>query len=146
MIVSTRHKGLKRLHQQDDPRGVIRDHVVKLRDILARLDAASAAADMDMPGFRLHALKGDRKGFWAVTVRANLRVIFRLDEGDDALGVTRATLSELVNEKRRISPEMDVRLSKAFGGSAQSWLTQQAQYDLAHVRVDRVKVKRLQLA
>jgi addiction module HigA family antidote len=63
-----------------------------------------------------------------------------------ALGVTRTTLSELVNEKRGISPEMAVRLSKVFGGSAESWLVQQAQYDLAHVRAGRMKLKRLQLA
>src|SRR6202021_1863570 len=62
-----------------------------------------------------------------------------------ALGVTRTTLSELVNEKRGISPEMAVRLSKVFGGSAESWLIQQAQYDLAHVRADRMKLKRLEL-
>src|SRR6266566_5996114 len=48
----------------------------KLRDILARLDAAATVADMDLPGFRLHPLKGELKGFWAVTVRANWRVIF----------------------------------------------------------------------
>lgn len=77
MIRSIRHKGLKRLHEDDDPRGIIAEHVVKLRDILARLDAARTAADMDMPGFRLHSLKGVFKGFWAVTVRANWRVIFR---------------------------------------------------------------------
>ena len=63
-----------------------------------------------------------------------------------ALGVTRNTLSELVNEKRGISPEMAVRLSKVFGGNAESWLLQQAQYDLAHVRADRIKLKRLELA
>jgi addiction module HigA family antidote len=63
-----------------------------------------------------------------------------------ALGVTRTTLSELVNAKRGISPEMAVRLSKVFGGSAESWLVQQAQYDLAHVRADRLKLKRLDLA
>ena len=63
-----------------------------------------------------------------------------------ALGVTRTTLSELVNGKRGISPEMAVRLSKVFGGSAESWLVQQAQYELAHVRADRIKLKRLQLA
>ena len=62
-----------------------------------------------------------------------------------ALGVTRTTLSELANEKRGISPEMAVRLSKVFGGSAESWLVQQAQYDLAHVRADRMKLKRLEL-
>jgi addiction module HigA family antidote len=63
-----------------------------------------------------------------------------------ALGVTRTTLSELVNEKRGISPEMAVRLSKVFGGSAETWLVQQAQYDLAQVRADRIKLKRLELA
>jgi addiction module HigA family antidote len=63
-----------------------------------------------------------------------------------ALGVTRNTLSELVNGKRGISPEMAVRLEKVFGGSAESWLVQQAQYDLAHVRADRMKLKRLELA
>lgn len=63
-----------------------------------------------------------------------------------ALGVTRNTLSELVNGKRGISPEMAVRLSKVFGGSAESWLVQQAQYDLAHVRADRIRLKRLQVA
>ena len=77
---------MKRLHEDDDPRGVIGEHTIKLRDILARLDAATTLADMDVPGFHLHALKGDLKSFWAVTVRANWRVIFRL-EGGDALDV-----------------------------------------------------------
>ena len=63
-----------------------------------------------------------------------------------ALGATRTTLSELVNEKRGISPEMAVRLSQVFGGSAESWLVQQAQYDLAQVRTDRLKLKRLEFA
>ncbi len=57
-----------------------------MRKILARLDAASAAADMDLPGFRLHPLKGELKGFWAVTVRANWRVIFRFAD-QEALDV-----------------------------------------------------------
>jgi len=82
MIVSIRHKGLKRLYEENDQRGVVTEHAEKLRDILVRLDAASTVADMDLPGFRLHALKGDRKGFCAVTVRANWRVVFRFDNGD----------------------------------------------------------------
>ena len=82
MIQSIRHKGLKRLYEDADPRGVIAEHVVKLRDILARLDAARAVADMDMPGFRLHQLKGELKGLWSVTVRANWRVIFRFADRD----------------------------------------------------------------
>jgi addiction module HigA family antidote len=64
----------------------------------------------------------------------------------EALGVTRNTLSELVNGKRGISPEMAVRLAKVFGGVEEGWLVQQAQYDLAHVRRDRLKLKRLELA
>lgn len=81
MIRSIRHKGLKRLHEDDDPRGVMAEHATKLRDILAQLDAAPTIAHMDLPGFRLHPLKGALKGFYAVTVRANWRVIFRFGEG-----------------------------------------------------------------
>jgi addiction module HigA family antidote len=69
-----------------------------------------------------------------------------ITEAAAALGVTRTTLSELVNGKRGISAEMAVRLSKVFGGSAESWLVQQAQYELAQVRTGRLKLKRLVLA
>lgn len=86
MIRSVRHRGLKRLYEEGDARGLKHEHVVKLRDILARLDAARAVTDMDLPGFGLHPLKGDLKGLWAVTVRANWRVIFRFD-GHDAFDV-----------------------------------------------------------
>jgi len=81
MIQSIRHKGLKRLHQEDDATGVNSEHLNKLRNILARLTAARTVADMDLPGFRLHSLKGELRGFYAVTVRANWRVIFRFDAG-----------------------------------------------------------------
>jgi antitoxin HigA-1 len=63
-----------------------------------------------------------------------------------ALGVSRNSLSELVNAKRGISPEMAVRLSKAFGASPESWLTQQLNYDLAQVSADKIKVRRLEVA
>ena len=69
-----------------------------------------------------------------------------ITDAAEKLGVSRFTLSELVNCKRGISPEMAVRLSKVFGGSAESWLVQQAQYDLAQVDTDRIKVKRLATA
>ena len=82
MIRSIRHKGLKRLHEEDDRRGVFAEHAGKLRDILARLDAARIVADMDMPGFGLHPLKDEHKEFWTVTVRANWRVIFRFADPD----------------------------------------------------------------
>jgi len=81
MIRSCRHKGLKRLYEEDDPRGVAAEHLIKLRNILARLDAAGSLEDMNLPGFNLHPLKGQLRGFMAVTVRANWRVIFRLVEG-----------------------------------------------------------------
>ena len=82
MIRTIRHKGLKRLFEQDDQSGVNAEHVGKLRNILATLQAARTVDHMDLPGFRLHPLKGAFKGFWAVTVRANWRVIFRFEDGD----------------------------------------------------------------
>jgi proteic killer suppression protein len=82
VIRSIRHKGLKRLYEGDDHRGVLNQHAERLRDILVRLEASTSVADMDLPGFRLHPLKGERKGYWAVTVRANWRVIFRFADGD----------------------------------------------------------------
>ena len=82
MIRSIRHKGLKRLYEDDDHRGVVSQHADRLRDILVRLDASATVVDMDLPGFRLHPLKGEMKGFWAVTVRANWRAIFRFVDGD----------------------------------------------------------------
>ena len=81
MIRTVRHKGLRRLFEEDDSSGVNPEHVGKLRNILATLNASAILAHMDMPGFRLHPLKGGMKGFWAVTVRANWRVIFRFDDG-----------------------------------------------------------------
>lgn len=69
-----------------------------------------------------------------------------ITQAAQALGVTRTTLSELVNGKRGISPEMAVRLSQVFGGSATSWVTQQAHYDLAQIPAGRIKLKRLAVA
>jgi proteic killer suppression protein len=84
MIRTMRHQGPKRLFEQGDPSGVNPEHVGKLRNILATLQAARTVAHLDLPGFRLHPLKGAYKGFWAVTVRANWRVIFRFDgEAED---------------------------------------------------------------
>jgi toxin HigB-1 len=60
----------------------VSQHADRLRDILVRLDASATVSDMDLPGFRLHPLRGEMKGFWAVTVRASWRVIFRFAEGD----------------------------------------------------------------
>ncbi|MDR3449389.1 MAG: type II toxin-antitoxin system RelE/ParE family toxin [Alphaproteobacteria bacterium] len=82
MIKNIRHRGLKWLYEDDDRRGLPVDMVGRIRTILAALDDARVSDDMSRPGFRLHALKGDVKGFWAVTVRANWRIIFRFEDGD----------------------------------------------------------------
>ncbi|MHA1572310.1 MAG: HigA family addiction module antitoxin [Alphaproteobacteria bacterium] len=66
----------------------------------------------------------------------------------EGLGVSRKALSELLNGRSGISPEMAIRLSKGFGGSAESWLTQQMQYDLAQAqkKAKSIKVRRMELA
>ncbi len=81
MIQSFRHKGLKLLFENGDRRKVQADHADKIERILARLEEASEAGDMGLPGFRLHRLKGDLAGFWSVTVSGNWRVIFRFAGG-----------------------------------------------------------------
>jgi len=69
-----------------------------------------------------------------------------ITEAAKALGVTRQALNNLVNGKAGISPEMAVRISKAFGGGAEMWLRLQANYDLARVRQDQIEVKRYRRA
>jgi toxin HigB-1 len=81
MIANFRHKGLKLLFEKDDSSKISAEHVNRLRLILSALDAAGAVEDMDQAAFRLHPLKGDLKGYWAVTVRANWRVVFRFADG-----------------------------------------------------------------
>ena len=80
-IESFRHKGLKRLYEADDASKLPADMLTRIRLILTALDAAEAIRDMEQPAFRLHQLKGKQRGFWAVTVRANWRIIFRFEEG-----------------------------------------------------------------
>ena len=82
MIVGFRHKGLKRLFERDDAKGIRPDLLDKVRTILAQLSEARTTEDMRMTSFHLHALKGDMKGLWSVTVRANWRIVFRFTNGD----------------------------------------------------------------
>jgi proteic killer suppression protein len=86
MIRSFKHGGLKRLYERGDRSGIRPDLLDIVEDILARLDKADILQAMNLPGYRLHSLKGDLKGLWAVTVRANWRIIFRF-EGNDAFDV-----------------------------------------------------------
>jgi proteic killer suppression protein len=81
MIESIRHKGLRQLFEDDNAKGVSAEHVRKLKQILATLHVAKTIDGMRLPTLGLHALHGDLKGYWAVTVRANWRVIFRFEDG-----------------------------------------------------------------
>lgn len=81
MIASFRHKGLKRLYEADDRSRLPADKIERIAIILAALDSAPTIHGLDRPGFRLHQLKGDRKGQWSITVRANWRIVFRFEDG-----------------------------------------------------------------
>ena len=86
MIRSFRHRGLKRLYERGD-RSLIRpDLQERVEVMLAQLDVASSPEAMRIPHYRLHALKGDRKGYWSVTVKTNWRIIFHF-EGKDVYDV-----------------------------------------------------------
>jgi len=81
VIRSFRHRGLKRLWEGDPSHvsAALRD---RLENVLAVLDAAASPSDADLPGYRLHALKGQLKGHWSVTISGNWRVTFRMENGD----------------------------------------------------------------
>ena len=82
MIVSFKHRGLRMLFENDDRRRLSAAQVAKIKRILARLDEATDIKHMALPGFGLHPLKGDLKGFWSVTVRANWRITFRFKKSN----------------------------------------------------------------
>ena len=82
MIRSIRHRGLRRLYEKADPSRIdarLRD---KVQRVLTALDAATAPEDMDLPGFVLHPLTGNLRGFWSARVSGNWRVIFRIEGGN----------------------------------------------------------------
>jgi len=82
-IQSIRHKGLRRLFEDDDARALPAILVSKLRDMLAAIDAANTVEEIGLfPGWRLHRLKGELAGHWNLTVTGNWRVIFRFENGD----------------------------------------------------------------
>lgn len=86
MIRSFKHRGVERFFRDDDRSGINAGHAAKLARILDRLDASVSPQDMNLPGFRLHELKGREKGSWSVCVSGNWRVVFRF-EGNDAVNV-----------------------------------------------------------
>jgi proteic killer suppression protein len=81
VIESFKHKGLRQLFENDNTRGVNPEHISKLKVILTVMNTARDVGDLDIATFRLHALTGNLKGFWSITVRSNWRVIFRFEDG-----------------------------------------------------------------
>lgn len=82
MIKSFKHKGLKRFYETGSTAGIRTEPQKRLRLQLAALDTAQTLKDMNIPGFRLHPLKGDRKGLWAIEVSHNWRLVFRFADGN----------------------------------------------------------------
>ena len=82
MINTFQHKGLKKLFEQDDRRGIANDLVERLTLRLDYLDAATTISDLDLPGYKLHQLKGDRKGVWSIHVSGNWRLTFTFRDGE----------------------------------------------------------------
>ena len=86
MIKSFKHKGLEVFFYDGDTRGINTQHVSRVGRILDRLDASAGPQDMNLPGFKLHVLKGKEKGTWAVWISGNWRITFRF-EGNDVIVV-----------------------------------------------------------
>lgn len=82
MIKSIRHKGLRRFYETGSTAGIKVVHAKRIRLQLTALDTAAKIDDMDIPGFRLHSLKGARKGQWAITVSGNWCVTFEFRDGN----------------------------------------------------------------
>jgi len=81
MIKSFKHKGLRRFFETGSLAGIQAAHANRLRMQLAALDTAQTTEDMDVPGFRLHSLRGNRAGIWSITVSGNWRVTFEFIDG-----------------------------------------------------------------
>ncbi|MDG9928332.1 MULTISPECIES: type II toxin-antitoxin system RelE/ParE family toxin [unclassified Pseudomonas] len=82
MIVSFRHKGLHLFHETGNTRGIQAAHGARLKRQLQILDRATVPGDLNVPGWRLHPLRGDLAGFWSITVSGNWRLIFRFIGSD----------------------------------------------------------------
>ena len=82
MIKSFKHKGLRIYFETGSTKGIQAAHSKKLRMQLAALDTAQSIDDMDIPGYRLHPLKGERKGLWSISVSGNWRLTFEFADGN----------------------------------------------------------------
>lgn len=82
MIVTWRHKGLKRFYETGSRSGIQPAHASRLRMQLAAMETAHTVDDMDIPGFRLHPLKGSDRGRWSIWVNGNWRLTFEFRDGN----------------------------------------------------------------
>jgi proteic killer suppression protein len=82
MIKSFKYKGLRNFFESGSSRGIQAAHSKKLRMQLAALDTAISIEDVDIPGYQLHPLKGNRKGIWSISVSGNWRITFELTDGN----------------------------------------------------------------
>ncbi len=82
MIASIKHKGLREFYEKGSTRKIQPSHAERLRMILAALDSSQTIDDMDIPGYRLHPLKGKMKNRWSVTVSGNWRLTFEFKDGN----------------------------------------------------------------
>lgn len=82
MIVSFRHKGLEAFYRSGTTKGIQPAHAAKLGRILTLLEVAAVASDLNLPGFKLHPLKGDMRGHWSLWVNGNWRITFRFLDSD----------------------------------------------------------------
>ncbi|MCH7764443.1 MAG: type II toxin-antitoxin system RelE/ParE family toxin [Candidatus Marinimicrobia bacterium] len=82
MILSFKHKGLRKFYETGSKAGIQAGHARRLQLLLSALDTATVINDMDIPGFNLHSLKGSRKGVWSISVSGNWRITFRFEDGN----------------------------------------------------------------
>jgi proteic killer suppression protein len=82
MIKSFKHKGVQDFYEKGNSSGIQAQHRQKIRMQLVALDTATVIDDIDLPGFRLHPLKGNMKGLWSIEVNKNWRITFEFKAGD----------------------------------------------------------------
>lgn len=82
MIIGFKHKGLERFYRSGNTKGIQADHTKRLRLILSNMDQAETPKNMDLPGLKLHELKGSRQNIWSVSVSGNWRVTFKFNDRD----------------------------------------------------------------
>lgn len=82
MIKSFRHKGVEKFYRTGSKAGIQPNHAERLKEQLFMLDNARSAADLNVPGWRLHQLSGDLRGHWAIKVSGNWRLTFKFEGAD----------------------------------------------------------------